>query len=152
EGFATVVAGSDGSGGPSSFTGTTKNGAIYEYGTTANAQIHAGTTNTISVWALAAIRDRVGNKVTFTYTVDANSTAFRLAQIQYPITATGLGPFYQVSFSYGSRAPASIPTRDYLGYELEEPNRLNTITVQSYGGSAIRTYNLSYGVSPTTNR
>lgn len=115
ESFATIVAtGSFGSG-PASFTVTSKNGLIYDYGlATSNAQIPAGSSGSLRTWALSRVRDRVGNSIVITYTNDTANGSFRVSQIAYPTTSTGQGPFYAVTFGYSARAatdPVTLTSR-----------------------------------------
>jgi len=99
ESFSKVAASSTTVGnGPASFTVTTKNGLIYEYGTyptTSHSQVILG--GTVMTWALSRIRDRTGNYINFDYT-QANGT-YVLTEIDYPFTVTGQGPFYKVLFT-----------------------------------------------------
>jgi RHS repeat-associated protein len=154
ETFARVTAQGVAGAGPASFTVTTRNGLVYEYGTTADSRIHAGSTATVRSWALARIHDRAGgagggNALAFRYHNDATSGAytngsFRLAAIDYPLTATGAGPFYTVEFTYGQHAPAAVPSGFLAGYAVVEPNRLERIDVRETGSTLLRSTFLGY--------
>jgi len=154
ESFSEIAASGTVGQGPSSFTVTTKNGLIYDYGLTSNAQIMAGTTGTVRTWALSRIRDRVGNKITFTYANDTANGTYRISEIDYPTTATAQGPFYSVTFTYGSRASGTNQPKGYLaGNLVQEPNQLNTISIQNYGSSTpTKTYNLTYATNVVSSR
>lgn len=148
--------------GPASFTVTSKNGLVYEYGFTTDSRVFAGSTGTVRTWALSRIRDRAaggnGNSIGLSYFNDAQAGAygngsFRIASISYPTTATGMGPFYQVSFGYSARPVADVPSGYLAGNAVREPNRLDSIRIQSIGVSEpIKTYSLGYGSAPTTGR
>ncbi|HET7204894.1 MAG TPA: FG-GAP-like repeat-containing protein, partial [Steroidobacteraceae bacterium] len=158
ESFARIVATGVSGSGPRSFIVTSKNGLVYEYGGTADSRVSAGSTETVRTWALSSIRDRVGNSIALSYFNDGQAAAYtngthRIATITYPRTATGAGPFYEVRFNYSARAESDVPVGYLAGAVLREPNKLDSITVQAFGGSApIKTYNLSYDVSAVTGR
>jgi hypothetical protein len=152
ESFSQIVASGAVGNGPASFTVTTKNGLIYDYGLTADAQILAGSSGTIRTWVLSRIRDRVGNQINLTYTNDSTNGTYRIKEIDYPTTSTGQGPFYQVLFTYVPRPTNDVVSGFTAGFAVQEVNELTTITIQDYGGSVIKTYNLSYGQGAATNR
>jgi RHS repeat-associated protein len=157
ESFSRIVASATTSGnGPASFTVTTKNGLIYEYGLTADAQIKPGGGATIQTWALSKIRDRFGtygNRITFAYTNDTANNTYRIASIAYPTTATGQDPFYEVLFAYVARPSNDIPSSYSAGFVSRELNRLTTITIRNYGSpTPTKIYNLTYNQGTATNR
>ena len=155
ESFSRIVAGSGTAGnGPDSFIVTTKNGLIYEYGTyqsTTYSQIFSG--STVRVWALSRIRDRVGNYINFIYSQSNGS--YTLAEIDYPYTKSGQGPFYRVQFAYGAR-PANNQLSGYVaGNQVLQTQQINTITMQwSNGGSwtTTKTYTLTLTQNAVSNR
>ena len=160
ESFSRIVANGVAGNGPLSFTVTTRNGLIYEYGTTVDARVSAGGSSTIRTWALSRIRDRagVGNSIALTYANDGQPGAYthgtqRIASITYPTTATGAGPFYRVDFSYSLRATRDAPVGYRNGAVVREPYRLDAIRMQAIGATApIKTYALGYETAPTTGR
>ena len=158
ESFARIVAKGVSGSGPLSFTVTSKNGLVYDYGTTTDARVNAGSTVTVRTWALSSVRDRVGNSIALTWFNDGQAAAYtdgtyRIASIRYPKTATGAGPFYEVRFQYSARALTDVPVGYLAGSVAREPNRLESVTVQAVGGAApIKSYHLSYDVSSTTGR
>jgi RHS repeat-associated protein len=163
ESFSRIVANGPQSGnGPTSFTVTTKNGLVYEYGTTVDSRIFAGTTGTVRTWALSRIRDRAsitgGNRIDLTYTNDAQNGSYtngsyRIATISYPTTATGQGPFYRVSFAYTARPASDIPSGYLAGFVVREPNELSTITIENLvSNSTIKAYYLGYDSGTASSR
>jgi YD repeat-containing protein len=160
ESFARVVANGVAGNGPLSFTVTTRNGLIYEYGTTADARVSAGGSSTVRTWALSRIRDRAGagNSIALTYANDGLPGAYthgtqRIASITYPTTATGAGPFYRVDFSYSLRMTLDAPVGYRSGAVVREPYRLDAIRIQAIGATTpIKTYALGYQTAPTTGR
>ena len=152
ETFSLVAAGSTMVGnGPASFTVTTKNGLVYTYGGTTDSEVLAGSSGTIRTWALSQIADRVGNKISLVY--QQSNGGYRIDHILYPTTASGQGPFYEMLFTYGARPTNDIPSAYIDGYLVTEPNQLNSITTEVYpAGTVIKTYNLAYTQSTTTNR
>ena len=162
ESFSKIVANGSAGNGPASFTVTSRNGLVYEYGATADSQVYAGASGTIRTWALSRVRDRAattgGNSIDVTYANEAQngaytSGAFRVASISYPTTASGQGPYYRVSFGYSAR-PATDAVVGYLaGSVVNEPNQLDSITITSLAtSSTIKSYNLSYAQGTATSR
>ena len=162
ESFSRIVASGVAGNGPASFTVTSKNGLVYEYGLTADSQVYAGASGTIRAWALSSVRDRAaitsGNSIAISYTNEAragaySTGAFRVASIAYPATATGQGPFYRVVFDYSPR-PASDAVVGYLaGNETRETNQLDAITVRSEAsGATIKSYHLGYAQGVASGR
>jgi len=156
ESFSKIEAIGTSGNGPASFKVTTKNGLIYEYGLSADAQIKPGGGSTIQTWALSRIRDRVGtngNRITFTYTIDTANNTYRIASIGFPLTASGYGPFYDVLFTYANRPTNDIPSAYSAGFISREPKRLTTITIRTHGSATpTKTYAIAYGQGSTTNR
>ena len=157
ESFSRIVVNAVSIGGPASFTVTTKNGLVYEYGTTADSRIYIGQTGAIRTWALARIRDRAtdsdGNSISIGYSSDAQNGTLRVSEINYPYTTTGQGPFYRVSFVYSPR-PATDPLVGYLvGYRVQEVNQLDTITITDLvTGTITKSYNLVYAQGTASGR
>lgn len=160
ESFSQIVAAGSSGSAPTSLTVTTKNGLIYDYGLTVDSQILAGPSGPIRTWALSQIRDRVGNKIKFSYYNDAESGSgytdgsYRIKEIDYPYTASGQGPFYSVTFFYAARpSGANIPAGYKAGSLIQEPNELNTISIQNYGSSTpTKTYSLTYSTNSVSSR
>ncbi len=162
ESFSRIVANGAAGNGPASFTVTTRNGLIYEYGSTADARVYAGNTATVRAWALSRVRDRAGtgsgNSIALNYINEAQSGAYtngthRIASISYPTTATGAGPFYRVDFTYSPRPASDIPSGYLAGNLVRDPYQLDRITVQAVGGAApIKSYSLVYATATTTGR
>jgi RHS repeat-associated protein len=154
-----TAAGSSGSA-PTSLTVKTKNGLIYDYGLTADSQIMGGPSGPIRAWALSQIRDRVGNTIKFSYYNDAGpgsgytNGSYRIKEIDYPYTASGQGPFYSVTFGYGARASGTnIPSGYIAGALVQEPNQLNTISIQNYGSpTPTKAYYLTYVTNSVSSR
>ena len=162
ETFSRIVANGATGNGPVSFTVTTKNGLIYEYGGTADARVYAGASTTIRAWALSRIRDRAGtgtgNAITLTYANEAQYGAYtngshRIASIAYPTTATGAGPFYRIDFAYSLRPASDVPTGYLAGQLVRDPYQLDRITIQAVGAATpIKSYALGYETAPVSGR
>jgi RHS repeat-associated protein len=160
ESFSLVTANGANSAAPTSFTVTTKNGLIYDYGTTTDSQIMAGASGPVRTWALSQVRDRVGNVIKLSYYNDAmtgsgyTNGTYRIKEIDYPYTASGQGPFYSMIFYYFHRANgAAFPSGYVAGNPTQEPNQLTYISIQNYGSAtATKTYSMGYEVSSSTNR
>ena len=162
ETFSRIVANGAAGNGPMSFTVTTKNGLVYEYGGTADSRAYAGASTTIRAWSLSRVRDRAGvgtgNAITLTYANEAQYGAYtngthRIASISYPTTATGAGPFYRVDFAYSARPASDIPTGYLAGNLVRDPYQLDRITVQAIGtATPIKSYALGYETAPVSGR
>jgi len=162
ESFSRIVASGSTGNGPAFFIVTSKNGLVFEYGSSGDSQVYAGTSGTVRTWALSVVRDRAatstGNSITVTYLNDARNGAytsgtFRVAEIAYPTTATGQGPFYRVSFDYSPR-PATDPVAGYLaGHAVLELNKLDSITIRNNAsGATIKAYKLAYSKGTASGR
>jgi RHS repeat-associated protein len=160
ETFTRIVANGVAGNGPASFTVTSKNGLVHEYGGTTDARIHAGNSSTVRAWALSRIRDRAGtgNFIALTYANEAQPGVYtngthRILSITYPTTASGAGPFYRVDFSYTARPAVDVPTGFLAGSLVRDPYQLDRITMQAVGAAApIKSYALGYESSPTSGR
>jgi len=162
ETFSRIVANGAAGNGPASFTVTTKNGLIYEYGGTVDSRVYAGASTTIRAWALSRVRDRAGagtgNAIALTYANEAQYGAYtngthRIAAIAYPTTATGAGPFYRVDFAYSARPASDVPSGYLAGNMVRDPYQLDRITIQAVGAATpIKTYALGYETAPVSGR
>lgn len=158
ESYSRIVANGSAGNGPASFTVTSRNGLVHEYGGTADSRIFAGGSTTVRAWALSRVRDRVGNAIALAYQNDAQYGAYtngthRIASITYPTTATGSGPFYRVDFSYSLRPAGDVPSGFLAGSRVRDPYQLDRITMQAIGGVApIKSYSLSYETAPVSGR
>jgi RHS repeat-associated protein len=160
ETFALVTANGSGTQGPLSFTVKTKDGLIYEYGSTtsANSRIGVsppGNTAITRVWALSKVSDRAtsataGNFWTVTYINDAAGTgSYRPDYIDYTTNAVAVpvtAP-YRVKFYYQARNAGENVVSYYMGGLINQTQRLERVELQSSGGAAmIRKYTLAYEV------
>ena len=162
ETFSRIVANGVAGNGPASFTVTTKNGLIYEYGGTVDSRVYAGASTTIRAWALSRVRDRAGagtgNAINLAYINEAQSGAYtngthRISSIAYPTTATGGGPFYRVDFAYSVRPASDVPTGYLAGNLVREPYQLDQIAIQVVGAATpFKTYELGYETAPVSGR
>ena len=162
ETFSRIVANGAAGNGPASFTVTTKNGLIYEYGGTVDSRVYAGASSTIRAWALSRVRDRAGagtgNAITLAYFNEAQLGSYtngthRIASIAYPTTATGAGPFYRVDFAYSVRPASDVPTGYLAGNLVRDPYQLDRIAIQVIGAATpIKTYALGYETAPVSGR
>ena len=153
-----IVANGTSGAGPESFTLTTRNGLVYDYGGTPDSRVHAGASGPVRTWALSRVRDRAGNSIAIAYANEAmlgayNSGSFRVSSISYPVTATGQGPWYRVVFAYSQRPASDVPFIYLAGNAITEAYRLDSITVTSLGsGAVLRSYQLGYGSGAASGR
>lgn len=138
------------SSGPAYFTMQTKDGSLYEYGTTADSQILAQGVGAVRVWALDRITDLNGNFMTYQYGGNPAGSEYWPTFINY----TGNGsttPDHQVEFDYRTR-PAGTVLADYVHGSLVTNSELLSAIKVNYAGAATFTYNLSYGQDPSNKR
>lgn len=135
------------------FIVTTRNGEIWEYGTSPDSCIMAAESQQVRLWALTATTDRNGNRIQYSYTQSpvengpgAETGAYYLDQIAYTVRdQTKANRF--VRFSYEER-PDSIT--DYSGgFPIVTAFRLKGI-VASVGDEVVRSYAMSYRISSAT--
>ncbi len=134
--------------GPQWFEVYAKDGLIYEYGGTENSRVQVLSTTIPRQWALSKVRDRSGNYIAFTYSVDVSNGAYRIAKVEWTGNAAlGVSPMYDITFVYQSKPAGEIDAGYYEGSSVKEINRLQRVDV-TYHESAtsllIRRYNLNY--------
>jgi RHS repeat-associated protein len=147
-------------GGPERWEVWTRDGLIHEYGFTSDSRILSVGSNVYRAWALNRIRDRVGNYIDFSYTIDTANGSYRPNQITYSgNTMQGVQPSTRVLFVYET---ANRPDPIYLyRYGDDSPSaglivefrRLDRIEIVSIPSSAVlRKYEISYETAGTTGR
>jgi RHS repeat-associated protein len=131
-----------------------KDGHLYEYGNTGNSQAIAAGTTAPYMWGIDRVSDRQGNNMVFAYNTGA--TALSINSIQYTSTpGSGSSYGYQVLFTYSStRTGGTSLTKYVAGGKVSQSAQLSNIQIQSLlpSSTLVRQYNLSYAMSPTTNR
>jgi RHS repeat-associated protein len=138
------------------FVVTTKSGEIFEYGTTADSRILAG--SAVRLWALSAIVDRNGNRVEYGY-----SASPLLADGTRGPTDPGSSYIDRISYNTGPATTASRfvqfvyeqrddPIADFIGgFPVINSYRLKQIATAVAGDAAARCYTLSYRTSTATH-
>ena len=160
--FSTVTVKHDTDGHPDYFEVTRKDGSVATYGASgAHASEHklyarltdSSPTDPALTWALQQVKDSVGNKITYHYTLDAKG--HRLREIRYAYGDPGkTTQSARAKVVFGYDLTRGDITRGYLaGHPLQSAQRLTTITVHSAGttGSvtALRNYRLRYQSATT---
>lgn len=155
ETYSRVTAFGTAGGGPAWFQVQTKDGAVYEYGNTADSRIVTYGTSTARLWAVSSVRDPSGNRTEFVYVNDAANGSYRPDEIRYatnPNAGLSSAP-YAVKFVYENR-PDGL-----LGYafgsasvdgRVNESRRLDRIEIR-YQGNPIRIYDVAYGAGTFPN-
>ncbi|MES1190002.1 MAG: FG-GAP-like repeat-containing protein [Steroidobacter sp.] len=156
--FSQITAHGSQGNGPQYFYIKGKDGRFYEYGHSSDSRIYGlGNTTTPYAWVLNRVSDRQGNSMTFTYFSDSVA---RIQKINYTATNNGAAP-YEVDFSYVARSGGTTISKYIAGALVNQSKQLSQITVNGplylsdgtpNGQGNIRQYQLSYDVSPTTNR
>ena len=92
ESFSRIVANGAAGNGPASFTVTSKNGLIYEYGSTVDSQVLGGASGTIRTWAMSRVRDRAatanGNSIAIAYLNEAQNGNYTNGATVWPPSLT----------------------------------------------------------------
>ena len=154
--------------GPSWFQIKTKDGRVYDYGSTTDSKIYAQGTTHVRVWALHKIVDPNGNYISYTYNNASGGVEYSIASIDYTgnctddgsgnCTGTTIAPDHHVVFTYQARPATPLNSvRAYYehGSLITNSQRLSTITVQ-YGTATpyatTFTYTLGYTQDAANNR
>ncbi|NOU15931.1 MAG: hypothetical protein HOO91_00030 [Bacteroidales bacterium] len=91
-----------------SFTLTTQDGMVMEYGKEGNSQILAIDSNTPISWAISRVTDPDGNYVQFIYSGDNTIGEYRINEIKYTGNSTSnKSPYNSVKFYYDKRTDTS---------------------------------------------
>ncbi|HJQ27375.1 MAG TPA: RHS repeat-associated core domain-containing protein [Blastocatellia bacterium] len=139
------------------FTVVTKNGEVWQYGTTADSLILAAGGQEARLWALSSITDLNGNSVEFHYTPSpllsdgsrgtADAGGYYIDKISYT-THSGSPANRFVQFIYELRPD---PIADYIGgYPVMTSYRMTRIVVSLAGDNPVRAYLLGYRTSTAT--
>ena len=105
--------------GPTSFVVRDGNGLTYEYGNTADSQIHlingSGALSQVTLqWALNRIRDTNGNYIDFVYSEDAARGGYYLAEIHWTGNLnSGTAPPYKAVFTNESADRPDVIFQNY---------------------------------------
>lgn len=92
-----------------SFTVTTQDGMVMEYGKEGNSQIKASSSNTPISWAISRITDPEGNYMQFIYYGDQPNGEFRISEIKYTGNSiSNQSPYNSIKFYYDKRNDASV--------------------------------------------
>lgn len=131
---------------PDWFQVTAKDGAVMEFGNSADSRITTDNAQSVMLWRLNKIIDVNGNYVEFKY--DNSNRDSRIQQILYTGNSNaGLLPYNQVNFTYSIRADQNT------GYEggasLSSQYLLDKITIvhtnDAGSNETVKTYRLNYG-------
>jgi RHS repeat-associated protein len=143
--------------GPQSFVMKSKKGEVFEFGKTANSRVIADTSNiSIRTWLLEKVTDLNGNSLTIQYSKNPldNDSLFdnRLYPIEIAYTSNENQQYKGnrfVCFVYEERS--DVETIYMGGYPITTSIRLAAI--ETYIGTIkVNSYQLSYEMSPSTNR
>jgi hypothetical protein len=143
ESFSKIVSYGGDANGPAWFKVWTRSGQVLEYGRTDDARIEAqGKPTTVRAWAVNKMSDRKGNDLTVVYVEDGANGDYRPLRIDY-------GGNSSVQFFYEARS--DIAPAFQAGSVVRTPLRLASARTYA-GASLVKTYALSYDVSPATAR
>lgn len=125
-----------------SFTVTTQDGVVMQFGSTPNSQINAVGANQPYCWMLNRITDANGNYIDYVYYKDQALGESRISEINYTGNSlTGKVPYNSVKFYYDKR---SDPSSSYVsGYNVSQNSILTAIKVFCEG-SISKEYNFIY--------
>ncbi|MDE0159072.1 MAG: fibronectin type III domain-containing protein, partial [Candidatus Dadabacteria bacterium] len=167
-----IVTAKDGKAGhPDYFEVERKDGSTATYGARgAHASEHklykdsSDKTGHVLTWALQAVRDSVGNKITYHYTLD-DKDGHRLTHIRYAYGNPGIttpAPTHKAEVALAYTTDRKDPTTGHLaGYPLRNVLRLDTVTLSAAPDNngvpadtltPLRRYTLRYDTSHTLSR
>jgi RHS repeat-associated protein len=173
--FVQVTAYSSAGNGPAYWIAQDRNGRTYTYGNGGSSQVLASGTNTAVAWMLDNVSDPYGNDMSIGYSTTNAISAVVPSYIDWTPTSHGASTAaYSMTFSYStsaSTAPGNAPgcgpeplvrvgnqswalpvciLNGYVaGAPVQNTNLLGSVTV-SYSNAAVKTYYLTYAVSPTS--
>ena len=127
------------------FTVESKDGLVYEYGNTVNSRMIAAGTSYACTWALNCIRDRMGNRIDFTYTNNPTTAVFYIAGITYgsnPLAGI-VTPPNEIVFNYDIKDDKNF---QYIyGAKIMTDVRMTTILIKN-AGTTIHRYDMQYAM------
>ncbi|MCP3100017.1 FG-GAP-like repeat-containing protein [Myxococcus sp. K15C18031901] len=137
--------------GPQSFTVHTREGEVWEYGTTVDSRVPASSqVPAIRLWSLSRVTDRHGNFMTVTYELDAQNNAHYPKRIDYTDNVHApIARKRQVQFGFVDHPNA---TTTYVGGHPIRITRLLSQVQTFIGDSLVRTYRFAYLPSNATGR
>ncbi len=132
------------------FKAWTKSGQIMEFGNTVDSRVIGSGYTTARQWSLNRVTDVNGNTMTISYLNSADRTTHLPEIITYGgNTVTGTAANRSVLIVYATRPDV---TNSYIGNQkLVESSRISKITTK-IGTTAVKNYNLTYELSPSTKR
>ncbi len=132
------------------FKAWTRSGQIIEFGNTVDSRVIGSGYTTARQWSLNRVTDVNGNTMTISYLNSADRTTHLPEIITYggnTVTATAANRSVQIVYA----ARPDI-TNSYIGNQkLVESSRISKITTK-IGTVAVKNYNLTYELSPSTKR
>ncbi|HEY0722651.1 MAG TPA: SpvB/TcaC N-terminal domain-containing protein, partial [Pyrinomonadaceae bacterium] len=144
ETFARVTSFGTAGNGPANFVVETKDGLIYEYGSTTDSRIESVGQTTARAWALNQIRDRSGNAINFIYAEDTTNGAYRIDLVQYTSNpGQGLTSAYQIDFVWETKPSNEIDSGYIANSKVKQITRLDRVDVK-YNTTLVRRYELTY--------
>ena len=143
ESFAKIEAVGSNYSGPAWFRVTTKDGLIYEYGSSSNSLFHHSN-GTVLNWSLSKILDCNGNYIQFNYTNLGSEHV--LDEVLFTGNASaGLNPYNKIKFNYVSRT--DVNTTFVKGFGIKQNHLIEEIVVTGEGNQAFKTYKFNYNLT-----
>ena len=148
ENFATITSNGDLGGGPLWFSVATKDGAIMEFGNTADARLLSSDGTKVLFWRINKLRYPDGNYIEFKYLLTDRDS--RIDEINYTGNAnTGLLPYNKLKFTYTVRS--DVNTAFQGGSSMVSKYLLDKITITAEGAAAFKTYTFKYATNNNIN-
>jgi len=136
--------------GPASFKVWTKEGTIIEFGGTDDSRIEALNRSEVRVWASNKVTDVTGNYLTVTYDEKNGTGQYCPTKIDYTGNVNaGLVAGRSVRLK---SIPRSDVFEQYTSGSIIATDRLISQVETYVGDNLVRSYNLSYGQSSSTNQ
>lgn len=148
--FSKIVSYGRSGSGATWFKAWAKNGQIMEFGNTTDSRVIGTGHTTARQWSLNRVTDVNGNTMTISYFNSADRTMHLPELISYGgNTTSGTVANRSVEIAYLARTDV---TNSYIGNQkLVEAFRISKITTK-IGTVAVKNYNFSYEISPSTKR
>jgi RHS repeat-associated protein len=145
ETFARITSYGTAGNGPTHFILETRDGIIYEYGSTSDSRIESVGQTTARAWALNQIRDQSGNAINFVYAEDTTNGAYRIDSVQYTSNVgQALASAYEIDFVWQSKPSNEIDSGYIAGSKVKQIMRLDRIDVVYNLTTLVRRYELTY--------
>lgn len=119
-----------------------KDGLVYEYGSTTDSRITDEENAGVLVWLLSKVTDRYGNYMRYIYADDDNLGDIYIKSIEYSgNTTTGTSPSHRIDFLYSTREEMVVS--HVMGTPIAQLALLTGISITT-GSTVMKEYKFNY--------